>query len=136
MTHAGPHPFAFRHAYSGLTRLVRRSVPCEDAAVNEVPTPRELRGAATVTQALAYGAGVAGVVAGALLYQAGQVGFAVVAWVLTFAAGAVLIIAAFLARGMAGLLTRLARMEQEIATLTAERHPGGGEPWRPDNRPL
>jgi hypothetical protein len=102
--------------------------------MNEIPSPKDLRGAASVAQALAYAAGIAGIVAGALLYQAGELAFAVVAWVLTFAAGAILMIAAFLARGMAALLGRIARMEQDLAELTAASGPSQSEPkkdpWR------
>lgn len=87
--------------------------------MERIPSPRDLRGAAALAQALAYVAGIAGVVAGALLYGNGQVGFAIVAWTLTFAAGAVLMITAFLARAAAALLARLARIEQDVAVLVA-----------------
>jgi hypothetical protein len=99
--------------------------------MERIPTPSDLRGAARVAQTLAYAAGLAGVVAGALLYNEGELGFAVVAWVLTFAAGAILVIAAFLARGMAALLGRIARIEQDVATFVArngEETPGR-DPW-------
>ncbi len=87
--------------------------------MERVPSPRDLRSAAALAQALAYVAGIAGVIAGALLYRGGQVGFAIVAWALTFAAGAVLMITAFLARAAAALLGRLARIEQDLAVLVA-----------------
>ncbi len=89
--------------------------------VRDVPEPKDLRGAASVAQTLAYAAGLAGVVAGTLLYLDGELAFAVVAWVLTFAIGAMLIIAAFLARGMAALLARIARIEQDVAQVVADR---------------
>jgi hypothetical protein len=44
--------------------------------------PRELVTAARVADALVYAAGVAGIVAGAMLFRDDQVGFAVVAWAL------------------------------------------------------
>jgi ABC-type Na+ efflux pump permease subunit len=104
--------------------------------VERLPSPNDLRGAAAVAQTLAYLAGIAGVVAGALLYRDGETGFAVVAWVLTFAAGAILMIASFLARGMAALLGRIARIEQDVATFVARRQ-GERErdPWARHNPP-
>jgi ABC-type Na+ efflux pump permease subunit len=95
--------------------------------MERIPTPKDLRGSARVALALAYASGLAGVAAGALLYLDGQLGFAVVAWVLTFAAGALLVIAAFLARGMAALLGRIARIEQDVNQLLADRP---REEWR------
>ena len=89
--------------------------------MERIPTPKDLRGAAGVAQTLAYAAGIAGVVAGALLYRDGQTGFAVVAWVLTFATGAILMIASFLARGMAALLARVAQIEQNVSALLGAR---------------
>lgn len=98
------------------------------------PSPRELRGAAAVAQALAYVAGLAGVVAGALLYRTGEPAFAVVVWVLTFAVGALLMIAAFLVRAVAALLGHLARVESDVAVLMADSGARGGaaahrDPW-------
>lgn len=89
--------------------------------MDRIPSPKDLHGAARVAQVLAYAAGLAGVIAGGLLYNEGELGFAVVAWVLTFATGAMLVIAAFLARGMAALLGRIARIEQDVATFVAHR---------------
>ncbi len=102
--------------------------------MDRVPSPKDLRTAATAAQTLTYVSGLAGVVAGAILYANGDTGFAVVAWVLTFAAGAILMIASFLARGMAALLARIARIEQDIATLVArdrpeDRQDTGRDPW-------
>lgn len=107
---------------------------CLHAGVNEVPSPRELRGAAAVAQSLAYVAGLAGVVAGGLLFRQGDEAFAVVVWALTFAAGAILMIAAFLTRAVAALFGRIARIESDVAVLVADRDrsPVGGEgpdPW-------
>lgn len=102
--------------------------------MESVPTPKDLRGAARVAIALAYAAGLAGVAAGALLYLDGQMGFALVAWVLTFAAGAILVIAGFLARGMAALLGRIARIEQDVSQLLADR-PRGEWPPPPERDP-
>ncbi|HUH07142.1 MAG TPA: hypothetical protein VML96_04965 [Egibacteraceae bacterium] len=79
--------------------------------------PRELRTAARVADALVYAAGIAGVVAGALLFEAGDAGFAVVAWALTFVAGAGLRLAAAAARALAELLVRSRQMEDDLAAL-------------------
>lgn len=86
-----------------------------------MPSPRELRGAAAVAQSLAYVTGLAGVVAGGLLFRQGEEAFAVVVWALTFAAGAVLMISAFLTRAVAALLGRVARIESDVAVLLADR---------------
>lgn len=78
--------------------------------------------------------GLAGVIAGALLYQDGQTAFALVAWVLAFGAGAMLMIAAFLSRAMAALLARFTAMEQDVRTLLArdaprQEPPRERDPW-------
>jgi hypothetical protein len=76
--------------------------------------PRELQVAARVADALVYAAGVAGVVGGALLFRDDQIGFAVIAWVLTFIAGAVLRLAAWAARALAELLVRTEQIAEEL----------------------
>lgn len=99
------------------------------------PTPKDLRGAAAVAQSLAYVSGLAGVIAGALVYRQGEVALAVVLWVLTFAAGALMMIAAFLARGLAALLARLAQMESNVAVLLRDRAADTTtETWPPPRR--
>lgn len=85
------------------------------------PTPKDLRGAAAVAQSLAYVSGLAGVIAGALVYRDGEVALAVVLWVLTFAAGALTMIAAFLARGLASLLARLTKLDSDVQVLLRDR---------------
>ncbi|MGH8907199.1 MAG: hypothetical protein ACRD0K_11895 [Egibacteraceae bacterium] len=77
--------------------------------------PRELLTAARMADALVWAAGLAGVVAGALLFRAGDTGFAIVAWVLTFIAGAALRLASWGSRALAELLVRTERIEEEIA---------------------
>lgn len=79
--------------------------------------PRELQAAARVTDALVYAAGVAGVIAGGLLFRDGQVGFAVVAWALTFVAGAGLRLASWSARALAQILVRTEQMQQQLSDL-------------------
>lgn len=81
--------------------------------------PRELHVAARVAEALVYAAGVAGVIAGGLLFRDGQIGFAIVAWVLTFVAGAGLRLAAWGVRALAQLLVRLEQIDERLG----EAHP-------------
>ncbi|MBW3664861.1 MAG: hypothetical protein KY469_17310 [Actinobacteria bacterium] len=100
--------------------------------VDRIPSPKDLRGAAAVAQSLAYVVGLAGVVAGGLAFSDGDTAGAVIVWVLTFAAGALLMIVAFLTRGMAALLARIARMESDLAQLVADRGgtpEPGRDPW-------
>lgn len=102
--------------------------------MDRIPTPKDLRGAGAVAQSLAYVAGLAGVVAGGLLYRDGSTAFAVVVWVLTFAVGAVLMIAAFMVRAMAAMLGHLARLTSDVQVLLADRGRHGGmeqerDPW-------
>lgn len=76
--------------------------------------PRELLTAARIADALVYVVGIAGVVAGGLLYRSGDVAFAVVAWVLTFVAGAALRLASWVARGVAQLLIDTTALREEV----------------------
>lgn len=95
---------------------------------DRVPRPRDLRGAANVARGLAYVLGLVGVVAGTVVYRSlGNVALAVVIWVVTFAAGAMLMIAAFLCDGLAALLGRTAALEQELRTVTRPRD--DDRPW-------
>jgi hypothetical protein len=101
--------------------------------------PRELHTAARVADALVYAAGVAGIVAGGLLFRDEQVGFAVVAWTLAFVAGAGLRLAAACARALALLLTRTERIAEDLAELrtsgpTAPPPAGGDGPPDPYRR--
>jgi hypothetical protein len=86
----------------------------------ELIKPQELLTGARVADALVYAAGVAGVLAGGLLFREGQVGFAIVAWVLTFAAGVALRLAAWGARALAALLVRTERIEEEVSRLGSD----------------
>lgn len=83
--------------------------------------PRELITAARVADALVYAVGIAGVLAGGLLFRDGGVGFAIVAWALTFVGGAALRLAAWAARALAELLVRSRRIEDDLAVLLRER---------------
>jgi hypothetical protein len=88
--------------------------------MDRTPTPKDLRGAAAVAQTLAYVAGLAGVVAGGLLQLDGETAMAVVVWVLTFAVGAMLMIAAAIVRGLAALMAHIARVESDVRVLLSD----------------
>jgi hypothetical protein len=83
--------------------------------------PKELVTAARVADALVYAAGVAGIVAGGLLYRDDQLGFAVVAWALAFVAGASLRLASWCAKALAQLLVSADRLSEDIAELRRDR---------------
>lgn len=84
-------------------------------------TPTQLVTAARIADALVYTVGIAGVVAGGLLLRRGDLGFAIVAWGLTFVAGAGLRLAGWIARGVAEMLVRQARMEEDLGDLRADK---------------
>lgn len=86
----------------------------------EPVTPSHLHTAARVADALVYAVGVAGVIAGGLLLRQEDWGFAIVAWALTFVAGAGLRLAAWATRALAEILVRTERMENDLARLAAE----------------
>lgn len=111
------------------SRQLNQQTPADRQDERAAPRPRDLRGAASVARSLAYAVGLAGVVAGAVVYRsAGEVTLALVIWVITFAAGALLMIAAFLCEGVASLLARTASLEQELRLVT--RRPDDDEdPW-------
>ena len=87
----------------------------------ETVTGAQLRTAARVADALVYTVGVAGVVAGGLLLRRDDLGFAIVAWGLTFVAGAGLRLLAWIARGVAELLVRQSRLAEAVDDVRAER---------------
>lgn len=89
----------------------------------------ELQTAARVADALVYVVGLAGVLAGALLFRQGDLPFAIIAWVLTFVAGTALRLAAWMARGVARLLERTERMEDDLARLAARPAERTGSDW-------
>lgn len=97
--------------------------------------PRELHMGARVAEALVYAAGVAGVIAGGLLFSDGQPGFALVAWALTFVAGASLRLAAWAARALAVLLVRTEQIADDVARMAASGPPAADPPPDPDAPP-
>lgn len=94
--------------------------------------PRELQTAARVADALVYAVGGAGVLAGGLLFRDGGLGFAVVAWALTFVGGAGLRLASWATRALAELLLRSERMESDIAALLRDRGASAPPPPSPE----
>src|SRR5687768_16477023 len=81
----------------------------------------QLTTAARVADGLVYVVGIAGVIAGGLLLRRDDLGFAIVAWSLTFVAGAGLRLAASIARGLAEVLVRQVRLDDAMTDLRAER---------------
>lgn len=78
---------------------------------------RELIAAARVADGLVIVAGLAGVVAGAQLFRQGNLPFAIIAWVMTFIAGAVLRLVVWMARGIAQVMDRTERLEEDVKRL-------------------
>ena len=89
--------------------------------------PSHLHTAARVADALVYAAGLAGVIAGGLLLRSGETGFAIVAWTLTFVAGASLRLASWASKALAELLVRTERMEERLVAIGSAAPPRPGE---------
>ncbi|MFT5223050.1 MAG: hypothetical protein ACI867_001360 [Glaciecola sp.] len=128
-----PSPGASVYASDSVT-LTTHTPRLAIAIIDRVPGPKELRGAAAVATSLAYVVGLAGVVAGGLILGEDNLAVATVIWVLTFAAGAALMIAAMVVRAIASLLARQAMLEQDVRTLVGDRardreRPEEGESW-------
>ena len=86
-----------------------------------VVRPGQLHSAARLSTALVYTVGVAGVIAGGVLWREGNVPFALVAWALTFVAGAALQLVAWLTRGVAQILQRIEQLGEEIRLMRGDR---------------
>ena len=89
--------------------------------MERIPTPKDMRGAASVAVSLAYVTGLAGIVAGAVVFQRGEPVLGVVVWIMTFTMGAALMIASYLVRGLAAVLAHLARLESDVNVLLSDR---------------
>ena len=89
--------------------------------MDDVPSPKELRGAARACIVLAYAAGLAGVTGGTLMLRDGELGFAIILWTVTFAVGAALMGVAVLVRAVAGLSVQVTRMESDLRVLVSDR---------------
>ena len=96
--------------------------------------PQELFTAARVADGLVVVVGLAGVVAGAQLFRLGDTAFAVIAWVLTFVAGAGLRLVVWMARGIAQVMDRTERIEQDLARLARSGVSTQDEPDDPYRR--
>jgi hypothetical protein len=101
--------------------------------MDDVPTPDQLRGAARACTVLSYAAGLAGVAAGTLLLREGDIAFAVILWVITFAVGAALMGVAVLIKAMAGLSARVDHVGSDLRLLVADRARAGAQ--EPDRDP-
>lgn len=91
---------------------------------------RELAIATRTADALVYTVGVAGVIAGGLLLRAGSIGFAVVAWVLTFVAGATLRLISAITRGIADLKSELESPRDPLPQPSPPRPDDPPDPYR------
>lgn len=89
--------------------------------MERVPTPKDMQGAASMAVSLAYASGLAGVIAGAVVFQRGETVLGVVVLVVTFAIGAALMIASYLVRGLAAVLAHIARLESDVRVLMGDR---------------
>jgi hypothetical protein len=103
--------------------------------MDHVPTPKELRGAARACTVLAYAAGLAGVAGGTLLLRDGDLAFAIILWIVTFAVGAALMGVAVVVRAVAGLSTQATRMESDLRVLVGDRFRDQQGPATPDRDP-
>lgn len=91
---------------------------------------RELAMATRVADALVYTVGIAGVVAGGLLLRSGSIGFALVAWVLTFVAGASLRLLSAITRGITDLKRELDQPRDALPPLPPPDPDAPPDPYR------
>lgn len=103
--------------------------------MDSIPSVRELRTAARACVILAYAVGLAGVTAGTLMLREGDIAFAVILWVITFAVGAALMGIAIVVRAIMALTTEVRSMASDVRVLVADRastqiRPGpADDPW-------
>ncbi len=90
--------------------------------MDAAPGPKEIRGAAAVASSLSYVVGLAGIVVGGLLLRDGDTTMAIVVWVLAFAAGAALMVAALVVRAIGDVQARLSLMESDLRVILADRN--------------
>lgn len=102
------------------------------ARMDDIPTAGQLRTAARACLILAYAAGLAGVAAGTLVLRDGDLAFAIILWVITFAVGASLMGVSLLIRALAGLTARVDQASSDVRVLIGERArqaDGERDPW-------
>ena len=101
--------------------------------MDHLPSIKEMRTAARACLFLAYGAGLAGVTAGTLVLRDGDLVFAIIVWVITFAVGASLMGASVLIRAMSAIRVDLQRLTSQVEVLMVDREglrtPPGQRPW-------
>ena len=90
--------------------------------MDHIPSVKEMRTAARACLFLAYAAGLAGVAAGTLVLREGDLAFAIILWVITFAVGASLMGVSVLIRALSAMRTELERMGSDVRVLVADRH--------------
>lgn len=108
-------------AVGGVTRQQDRAGSGTLRGMDHVPTPKELRSAARACTLLAYAAGLAGVAAGTLMLRDGDLPFALILWIITFAVGAALMGVAVVVRAVAGLIIQVTRLESDVRVLVNDR---------------
>ncbi len=88
--------------------------------MDDVPSPSQLRTAGRACTVLAYAAGLAGVAGGTLVLRDGDIAFAIILWVITFAVGAALMGVALLIRALAGVSAQLTRIESDLRVVSSD----------------
>ncbi len=95
--------------------------------MDQIPSLKEMRTAARACLYLAYAAGLAGIAAGTLVLAQGEIAFAIILWVITFAVGASLMGVSVAIRALSSMKAELERLSSDVRVLVADR---GHEPLR------
>ncbi|MFO7779196.1 MAG: hypothetical protein R6V28_12650 [Nitriliruptoraceae bacterium] len=115
--------------------MAPRAAVCHPAAMDRLPSPRELQIAARACVLLAYATGLGGIAAGTWLLREGDWPMAIVLWLVTFAVGATLMGMSLLIRALSGIASQLGRLESDLRVLANERTPGSRPPGASDRDP-
>lgn len=99
--------------------------------MDHIPSVKEMRTAARACLFLAYAAGLAGIAAGTLVLRQGEIAFAIILWVITFAVGASLMGVSVAIRALSSVKAELERLTSDVRVLVADR---GQEPLRTPRR--
>lgn len=103
--------------------------------MDHLPSIKEMRTAARACLFLSYAAGLAGITAGTLVLREGDLVFAIIIWVITFAVGASLMGVSVLIRAMSAMRTDLERLNADVRLLVVDRErdtmrtPPRDDPW-------